>query len=56
MPDAAVEELLPLIQRLYAGNVKGPQQPVRQADKAIFRPGWHCPWLFWSGDRRGWRV
>ncbi|MGH7217009.1 MAG: hypothetical protein ACREIG_07225 [Nitrospiraceae bacterium] len=35
MPDAAMEELLSLIQRLHAANVKGPQQPVRQADDAI---------------------
>jgi hypothetical protein len=40
MPDAAMEVLLPLFQRFQTGNVKGPQQLMRQADDAIYRRGW----------------
>ena len=31
----------PPFQRVQTGNVKGPQQPVRHADNAILRLGWH---------------
>ena len=42
MPDATMEVLLPSIPLFQTGNVKGPQQPPRQEDDAIFRRGGHC--------------